>query len=102
MPRRDFYLWLARLATRTRTAVRRIARRSRCLPATRLRRVSHGARRNTTAHIGELPGVSEMTQWKVGYIIGSIAKASINRKLAGALVKLAPEKMVMSEIPIAE
>jgi chromate reductase, NAD(P)H dehydrogenase (quinone) len=43
-----------------------------------------------------------MTQWKVGYIIGSIAKASINRKLAGALVRLAPPKLSLSEIPIAE
>ena len=43
-----------------------------------------------------------MTQWKIGYIIGSIAKGSINRKLAGALVRLAPAKVVMSEIPIAD
>lgn len=42
-----------------------------------------------------------MTEWKVGYIIGSIAKDSINRKLAGALVRLAPQNLVMSEIPIA-
>lgn len=43
-----------------------------------------------------------MTNWKVGYLIGSIAKESINRKLAGALVKLAPKELVMSEIPIAD
>jgi len=43
-----------------------------------------------------------MTQWKVGTIIGSIAKASINRKLAGALARLAPEKLVMSDIPIGD
>ena len=43
-----------------------------------------------------------MTTFKVGYLIGSIAKASINRKLAGALVRLAPKEMVMTEIPIAE
>lgn len=43
-----------------------------------------------------------MTTWNVGYLIGSIAKESINRKLAGALVRLAPEKLVMKEIPIAQ
>ncbi|MFZ2490702.1 MAG: NADPH-dependent FMN reductase [Thermoanaerobaculia bacterium] len=43
-----------------------------------------------------------MTSWKVGYLIGSIAKESINRKLAGALVKLAPKELVLSEIPIAD
>ena len=42
-----------------------------------------------------------MATWKVGYLIGSIAKASINRKLANALVKLAPAEFVMTEIPIA-
>jgi chromate reductase len=44
----------------------------------------------------------EMTNWKVGYLIGSIARKSINRRLAEALVRLAPEELVMSEIPIAE
>jgi chromate reductase, NAD(P)H dehydrogenase (quinone) len=43
-----------------------------------------------------------MTNWKVGYLVGSIARKSINRKLAGALVRLAPEEFVMSEIAIAE
>src|SRR5690606_14982772 len=39
-----------------------------------------------------------MTPFSVGYIIGSLAKNSINRKLANALVKLAPAELVMSEI----
>ena len=39
-----------------------------------------------------------MTSHKVGYLIGSLAKGSINRKLAQALVKLAPPELVMSEI----
>ncbi len=43
-----------------------------------------------------------MTTYNVGYIIGSLAKGSINRKLAKALVKLAPEKLKMSEISFAE
>jgi chromate reductase, NAD(P)H dehydrogenase (quinone) len=43
-----------------------------------------------------------MTEWKVGYLIGSLAKASINRKLAGALVRLAPKQLAMREIPIGD
>ncbi len=43
-----------------------------------------------------------MNSWTVGYLIGSIAKGSINRRLAGALVRLAPEELAMTEIPIAE
>lgn len=33
------------------------------------------------------------------YLIGSIAKASINRNSAKALVRLAPPQLVMKEIP---
>lgn len=40
-----------------------------------------------------------MTTHKVGYFIGSLARASINRKLAKALVQLAPPELVMTEIP---
>ena len=40
-----------------------------------------------------------MTPYKVGYLIGSLAKGSINRKLARALAKLAPSEPEMSEIP---
>jgi chromate reductase len=40
-----------------------------------------------------------MTTHKVGYFVGSLAKASTNRKLAGALVHLAPPELQMSEIP---
>ena len=43
-----------------------------------------------------------MTTYNVGYIIGSLAKGSINRKLAKALVKLAPDKLNMSEISFAD
>jgi len=39
-----------------------------------------------------------MTEFKVGYLIGSLAKGSINRKLAKALVKLAPPEFIMTEI----
>lgn len=43
-----------------------------------------------------------MTTHKVGYMIGSLATASINRKLAKALVKLAPSTMQMVEIPFKD
>lgn len=43
-----------------------------------------------------------MTTYKVGYLIGSLAKASINRKLAQALIKLAPEGLEFEEIPFRD
>jgi chromate reductase len=39
-----------------------------------------------------------MTTHKVGYLIGSLARGSINRKLANALVRLAPPELAMTEI----
>ena len=39
-----------------------------------------------------------MTTFKVGYLIGSLATASINRLLATALVRLAPAQLDMVEI----
>ena len=43
-----------------------------------------------------------MTKHKVGYLIGSLATASINRKLATALVRLAPKELDMEEISFRE
>jgi chromate reductase, NAD(P)H dehydrogenase (quinone) len=43
-----------------------------------------------------------MTVFKVGYLIGSLAKESINRKLAKALIRLAPEHLTFTEIPIRD
>ena len=43
-----------------------------------------------------------MTAYKVGYLIGSLAKGSINRKLAKALVNLAPAELSMTEIPFKD
>jgi chromate reductase len=43
-----------------------------------------------------------MSQYKVGYLIGSLATGSINRKLANALVKLAPDALSMTEIPFKD
>ena len=49
----------------------------------------------TTIHEHEPP-------YTVGYFVGSLAKASINRQLAGALVRLAPDDLILSEIPIRD
>jgi chromate reductase len=43
-----------------------------------------------------------VTAFAVGYFVGSLAKNSINRKLANALVHLAPAELQMREIPIGE
>ena len=40
-----------------------------------------------------------MTQYQVGYLIGSLATHSINRLLAQALVRLAPPELTFTEIP---
>lgn len=45
---------------------------------------------------------STAVTYKVGYIIGSLSKDSINRKFAEALVKLAPEGVEFVEIPTAD
>lgn len=42
-----------------------------------------------------------MNKYKVGYLVGSLAKASINRKLATALAKLAPPELALEEVPIS-
>ena len=39
---------------------------------------------------------------RIGYIIGSLASDSINRVLAGALVRLAPDSLELTEIPIRD
>ena len=43
-----------------------------------------------------------MTNFKVGYFVGSLSSTSINRKLATALVKLAPNELELREIPIRD
>jgi chromate reductase len=43
-----------------------------------------------------------MATRKVGYIVGSLAKASLNRKLAKALVRLAPAGLELTEIPMRD
>lgn len=43
-----------------------------------------------------------MKTYKVGYLIGSLARQSINRKLAKAFVRLAPGELEMIEISFGE
>ncbi len=43
-----------------------------------------------------------MTTFTVGYLVGSLSKRSINRRLAGALIRLAPKELSFAEIPIAD
>lgn len=41
-----------------------------------------------------------MTTYKVGYFVGSLSSTSINRELAKAVIRLAPEDLEFTEIPI--
>ena len=43
-----------------------------------------------------------MTTFTAGYLVGSLAKGSLNRKLSRALIRLAPEDLHLREIPIGE
>ena len=43
-----------------------------------------------------------MSTFTVGYFVGSLARASINRKLAVALTRVAPPQLQMREIPIGD
>ena len=43
-----------------------------------------------------------MSDRTIGYIVGSISSTSINRRLAKALIRLAPETMSFSEIPFRD
>ncbi|MGO2053993.1 NADPH-dependent FMN reductase [Glutamicibacter sp. 287] len=43
-----------------------------------------------------------MRQYSIGYFVGSLATNSINRTLSKALIKLAPENLKFTEIPIKD
>jgi chromate reductase len=43
-----------------------------------------------------------VTTFTAGYMVGSLAKGSLNRKLSRALVRLAPDDLELREIPIGE
>jgi chromate reductase, NAD(P)H dehydrogenase (quinone) len=41
-----------------------------------------------------------MPTYKIGYFVGSLSSSSINRVLSRALIRLAPEDLEFTEIPI--
>src|SRR4051794_3429891 len=41
-----------------------------------------------------------MTTYKIGYFVGSLSSTSINRELSRALIRLAPQDLEFTEIPI--
>ena len=43
-----------------------------------------------------------MTTYRVGYFVGSLSSSSLNRMLAGALVRLAPPELELTEIPFRD
>lgn len=43
-----------------------------------------------------------MATFKIGYFVGSLASGSINRTLANALIRLAPDDLEFTEIPIKD
>jgi len=43
-----------------------------------------------------------VSTYKVGYFVGSLSKASINRTLSKALIRLAPSELEFVEIPIKD
>ena len=43
-----------------------------------------------------------LARYSVGYFVGSLAKASINRKLGRALVRLAPKELQMEEVSFGD
>ncbi len=43
-----------------------------------------------------------MTDYNVGYFVGSLSSTSINRNLAKALIRVAPDELKFTEIPINE
>jgi len=43
-----------------------------------------------------------MAGYRIGYFVGSLASGSINRTLSRALIRLAPEELEFTEIPIGD
>ena len=43
-----------------------------------------------------------MSTFTIGYIVGSLSERSINRRLATALIRLAPSELAFTEIPIGD
>src|SRR5690349_505274 len=83
------------------------AREQRRRDSKRRRASPPGPQRNGPSMVVRMPalfprGTLAMTTFKVGYLVGSLAAGSINRKLAKALIGLAPESLEFSEIPFRD
>lgn len=52
--------------------------------------------------IARLQKVNTVTDYRIGFIVGSISSTSINRRLAHALQRVAPAGVELVEIPIAD
>ncbi len=65
-----------------------------------------GAGLDTARGRGQAGGMATVNElqppYRVGYIVGSISSGSINRRLSTALLKLAPEELVFTDIGIAD
>lgn len=62
-----------------------------------------GSRMGRIYQLGTIPArCTSMKNFTVGYLIGSLAKGSINRKLAKALIRVAPKELDFTEISIRE
>jgi len=64
-------------------------------------------RRAAATHTGHTSGQdrsdgSNNMSYKVGYFVGSLSSTSINRVLASALIRLAPDDLEFTEIPIRD
>jgi hypothetical protein len=53
-------------------------------------------------HVKRSGSGDDMGGCRVGYVVGSLSTRSINRTLAKALIRLAPEHMKFVEIPIRD
>jgi chromate reductase, NAD(P)H dehydrogenase (quinone) len=67
-------------------------------------RLTGGAlsRTNIAAGLYRLSEGTLMAPYRIGYFVGSLSASSINRVLANALIKLAPEDLEFTEIPIKD
>lgn len=53
-----------------------------------------------TGHRSRTEVLGAMTNIQVGYFVGSLSSTSINRVLSRALIRVAPDDMDFTEIPI--
>jgi chromate reductase len=58
--------------------------------------------KSQNGHVDEPKASNPMSSYRIGYIVGSLSAKSINRTLAKALIRLAPENLKFVEIPIRD